>query len=67
MTVILTVYDIAGREVAVLIPPLRGGQEGFNPGTYETTFDGSKYASGVYFYRLVWREFSECRKMLLVK
>jgi hypothetical protein len=38
----LVVYDILGREVATLIPPLRGGEEGLKPGTYETEWDAGK-------------------------
>ncbi len=52
----LIVYDILGREIATLIPPLGGGQEGLKPGSYEVTWDGSRYASGVYFYKLVTDE-----------
>jgi hypothetical protein len=73
----LVVYDIIGREVAVLIPPLGGGQEGLKPGTpacrslgagrYEVVFDGTNYPSGVYFYELYTGEFIETRKMLLLK
>jgi aminopeptidase N len=42
----LAVYDLLGREVAVL---LDGEQE---PGTYSTSFDGTNLATGVYVYRL---------------
>ena len=70
----LIVYDILGREITSLIPPLRGGQEGLSPGTYEVDWNGSSYASGVYFYRLIVRQagsstgdYNETRKMVLVK
>ncbi len=43
--VTLKVYDLLGREVATLV------NERLQPGSYETTFDGSGLASGVYFYR----------------
>ncbi len=42
----LIIYDITGREIQTLV------KEKLNPGTYEVTFDGSNYASGVYFYQL---------------
>jgi photosystem II stability/assembly factor-like uncharacterized protein len=63
----LSIYDVLGREVAVLIPPLRGGQEGLNPGTYEVEFDGANYPSGVYFYKLKAEGYSETRRMVLIK
>ncbi len=69
----LTIYDVLGKEVATLIPPLRsttssrGGQEGLKPGTYEIEWNGSNYSSGIYYYRLVTNEFNETKKMVLIK
>ena len=63
----LVIYDVLGREVASLIPPLWGGEEGLNPGTYEVEWDGSNYPSGVYFYILITEQFKETRKMVLIK
>jgi hypothetical protein len=57
----LTIYDILGREVAVLV------NQGLKLGTYEVEFDGTNFASGVYFYKLVSGEYSETKKMVLVK
>lgn len=65
--VCLVVYDILGREVASLIPPLRGGEEGFQPGTYEADWDASNYPSGVYFYKLNADNYTETKKMVLMK
>jgi photosystem II stability/assembly factor-like uncharacterized protein len=42
----LSVYDILGREVSVLVNERR------EAGVHEVKFDGSSLASGVYFYRL---------------
>jgi hypothetical protein len=42
----LTVYDLLGREVAVLVNERKA------PGIYEVRFDGSGLASGVYLYRM---------------
>jgi len=42
----IAIYDLLGREVAVLVD----GQKG--PGSYEVTFDATGLASGVYLYRL---------------
>jgi len=57
----LKVYDIVGKEVQVLV------NEKLKPGGYETTFDGAQLTSGVYFYRLSSGEYSETKRMLLVK
>ena len=57
----LKVYDILGREVEVLVNEL------LKTGTYEADFNANRLASGVYFYRLVSGEYSETKKMVLVK
>lgn len=57
----LRVYDLLGREVAVLVDgPL-------TPGYYAAQFDGHNLSSGIYFYRLVASGFVETRKMQLIK
>ncbi|HNL28311.1 MAG TPA: T9SS type A sorting domain-containing protein, partial [bacterium] len=56
-----TVYDELGREVAILV------NEKKMPGIYRVDFDASKFASGVYFYRMTAGEFMETKKLLLVK
>ncbi len=63
----LIVYDILGREVASLIPPLRGGQEGLQPGSYEVEWNASNYPSGVYFYKLTAGDYADTKKMVLLK
>jgi photosystem II stability/assembly factor-like uncharacterized protein len=67
MDVRLIVYDVLGREISNLIPPLWGGKEGLSPGTYEVEWDGINYPSGVYFYKLITSEYTETRKMVLLK
>lgn len=57
----LIIYDITGKEVETLV------NEKQSPGVYEVEFNGSKYASGVYFYKLETETFSETKKMVLVK
>jgi hypothetical protein len=60
-TLTLKVYDLLGKEVATLF-------EGtLQPGNYETTFNGGKLDSGVYFYKLQTEQFSSTKKMLLIK
>lgn len=57
----LTVLDLTGREVTVLI----NGK--LDNGTHEFEWDASNYASGVYFCRLEAGSYSEIRKMILLK
>jgi hypothetical protein len=57
----LIIYDLLGRQITVLL------NEYLKPGIYEVEWDGSNYASGVYFYKLITADFSETRKMVLVK
>jgi hypothetical protein len=61
----MKVYDIAGREVVVLVDELK------RAGYHTAEFDGSNLASGIYFYRLIsgdsGQRFIKTMKMLLVK
>jgi len=59
--VTLKVYDILGREVATLV------NEEKPAGEYEVEFNGSALTSGIYFYQLKAGEFSETKKMILLK
>ncbi len=36
-------------------------------GYYEVNFDGSRYASGVYIYRLVAGDYVSTKKMMMIK
>ena len=57
----LRVYDVLGREVATLL------NEATKPGTYERTFDGTGLASGVYLCKLQVGDFTQAKKLLLIK
>lgn len=57
----LRVFNVLGREVAVLVDGVKSA------GTHSVTFDGSHFPSGVYIYRLETPDFSESRKMMLLK
>ena len=59
--VVLKVNDILGKEIQTLV------NEKLQPGTYEVTFDGSNLPSGVYFYQLSTGNYSETKKMLMIK
>ena len=57
----LTVYDILGNEITTLVDELK------QPGTYEVEFNGVNLPSGIYFYKLNAGEFSDTKKMILLK
>jgi parallel beta-helix repeat protein len=57
----LKVYDLLGNEVAILI------SEEKPAGNYEVSFDASSFSSGTYFYRLSAGNFTEIKKMILIK
>jgi hypothetical protein len=54
------IYDILGKEIYSV-------NEFKKAGIHSIMFDGSKFASGIYFYRLEAGNFAETRKMVLVK
>jgi hypothetical protein len=58
---IVKVYDVLGREVSTLVNEVKG------PGTYTVQFDASNLASGVYFYRLQAGDFTQTKRLLLLK
>jgi hypothetical protein len=57
----LKVYDVLGNEVATLV------NEEKPAGSYEVNFKASMLASGIYYYRLTTGNFTEIKKMLLLK
>ncbi len=57
----LIVYDVLGREVAILVDEFR------NADNYEVMFDGSGLASGIYFYQLKTSSHIETKKMILIR
>lgn len=57
----LTVYDIAGRQVAELVNGWR------DVGAHKVIFDGSDLPSGVYIYRLTAGQQTPSGKMILLK
>jgi len=59
--VVLKVYDILGNEIAVLV------NEEKSPGNYKIEFLSNQFASGVYYYTLSAGNFSQTKKMLILK
>ena len=57
----LKIYNVLGQEVTNLFSGNR------TAGNYTATFDASRFASGMYFYRLDTGTFSSVKKMMLVK
>ena len=59
--VTLKVYDVLGREMAVLV----NGPK--SPGYYQAILNGRNLRSGVYFYRLQVGNYTAMKKLLLLK
>jgi len=57
----LRLYDVSGRVIETLINAKQ------TAGNHRLTFDASKYASGVYFYRLQAGDFVKTNKMVVMK
>jgi hypothetical protein len=59
--VVLSIFNMLGQKVSVLV------NENKSPGTYEATWDASKFSSGVYIYYLTSGSYSNSKKLLLLK
>ncbi len=59
--VTLKVFDALGREVKTLVNGFK------SQGRYSVSFDASKLASGVYFYKIESGSFQSVKKMMLLK
>ena len=57
----LKVYDVLGREVATIVNEFKPA------GNYEVEFDATGFTSGVYYYKLTSQNFSEVKKMILLR
>lgn len=57
----LKVFDVQGREISTLV------NESKSAGSYNVTFDASNYPSGVYFYEIKAGDFTDKKKMVLIK
>ncbi len=59
--VTLKIYNQLGQEVTNLV------NEIIEAGYYTNEFDGSNLASGIYFYRMETKEFTDVKKLMLIK
>lgn len=59
--VTIKVYDALGKEVKTLVNDER------HSGTYKVAFDGSKFASGIYYYRMQAGNIWVTKKLILLK
>jgi hypothetical protein len=57
----IVIYDVLGNEIKTVLNDDR------EPGKYSITVDASALSSGVYFYRMISGDFTETRKMVLIK
>ena len=57
----LRVFDLLGREVAVLVNETKA------PGEYTVTFDASRLSTGIYIFRMIAGPFRSAKRMALIK
>ena len=59
--VTLKVYDVLGKEVAVLVNGFK------SKGRYSVRFNGNNLSSGIYFYKITSGDFTAAKKLILMK
>lgn len=57
----LVIYDVMGREIQTLV------NEKQQAGSYKADWDGTNFASGIYFYKITIGTFEQTKKMVLIK
>ncbi len=57
----LKVFSILGQEIATLV------NKNLNPGVYVSEFDGSDFPSGIYFYNITAGNFTDTKRMILLR
>ena len=57
----ISVFNSLGQEINVLVNEIK------DAGTYQYIFNGKNLTSGIYFYRIETKDFTETKRMVLVK
>ncbi len=57
----LAVFDVTGKEISILV------NQNLKPGIYEIDWNAENIPSGVYFYSLITNEFTQTKKMVVLK
>jgi hypothetical protein len=57
----IVIYDILGKEIATLL------KQRLDPGIYEIIWDAVAYSSGIYYCQLISEDYSETKKVILLK
>ena len=61
MLLIIKVYNLIGEEVIKLV------NKTFVAGNHKIQFDASRLSGGVYFYRIIAGDFTDVKKLMLLK
>ncbi|MFB3056836.1 MAG: T9SS type A sorting domain-containing protein, partial [Ignavibacteriaceae bacterium] len=59
--VVIKINDVLGKEISTLV------NEEKDAGTYEVTFNGGALPSGIYYYKITIGNYSDTKKMILLK
>jgi hypothetical protein len=57
----LKIYDVLGKEIITLVDEMK------TAGNYQVTFNATQLVSGMYFYKLETNNYSQTKKMILLK
>ena len=57
----LSIFDIRGREVDVLVNGLTG------QGEHSVVWDAADYSSGIYYVQIISQQYAETQKIMLIK
>lgn len=57
----IKIFDILGREIKSIV------NDNLNKGSYEVSFNAGELSSGVYFYKMESGDFSQIKRMMLLK